>query len=800
MLNLKLFRDLMRAKWQYAAIALTVVLGIAFYIAAYSAYVNLSDSYETSYRRLRFEHFGLTFNAAPSRVAREVRRVPGVVAAEGRLIEDVALELVGRERSRLLIGRLISIPTGRQPEVNQLKLLSGRWPRSAGAREILLEASFAQHHGVRPGEQVEVIRGPSRARLTVTAIVQSDEYLYVVRSKQELMPSPDTFGVMFLPEDVLGALVGKRGLINDIRVRVAEPASSRRAMLSVEQVLSRYEPDTPVPYTDQPSYQMLMQDVEGFRQYAVLFPAFFLSVAALAVYSLLSRLVHQQRPIIGLLRSLGFSRAALVRHYVAVSLVLGAIGGLLGCWMGLSLAGWTSEAYMAQLQVPFVQVEPRWSVVAGGFLIAMVTCAVGAIFPAVHASRILPAEAMRPEVPTFGRAGLFLDRCLPGAPLLWRLPLRNVFRHPRRTVSTLFGMVAGLCLMMLARGLLDSVDAALDDLVTGSYRYDLRLDYVRVQTSRQASSIRSWPGVVHVDPVLEVPVEFEFRGQKYDALVSGQDPTTLLHDLRDESGRSVRPTSDGGLFGPTLRKRLGIAKGDLVSYRVPERFTKEASTWKQVRVAGFVDEAIGTVAYMRREDVARAFRSDLELPPDAASAMVLKVAPAYRDDVRERLYDLPDAGSVLSVHEIKAMVERMMGTVTVFVLIMQGFGAVLALAMVFNVVTINVFERIQEVATIRTIGISRAQVDRMIFTENFTVALLGIIIGLPISRWFIDLFWEAASTPEQQDLFNFQVTVSPVTYVISALGILAVSLISQIPALAAIHRLNLAKAAKERSS
>jgi ABC-type antimicrobial peptide transport system permease subunit len=88
----------------------------------------------------------------------------------------------------------------------------------------------------------------------------------------------------------------------------------------------------------------------------------------------------------------------------------------------------------------------------------------------------------------------------------------------------------------------------------------------------------------------------------------------------------------------------------------------------------------------------------------------------------------------------------------------------------------------------------------MVVAENLVVTLVGIALGLPIGRWFIGAFWRAAQTPEQQDLFTFTISVLPTTFVLAAAGVLLVSLVSQIPALVALGRLNLAEATKERSS
>ncbi len=798
-LNRKLVRDVAASGWQYFAVAIMVALGVTFFNASYATYVNLKSSYDLSYRNLNFEDFGIQFHSAPTRAAERVRRIPGVIGVEARLVEDVGLEL-SDQTSKKYVGRLISIPVDRTPSVDNVKLVTGRALSKINAREILIEAAFAKFHSIKPGNVVTAVWGATRIKLRVVGIVQSPEYLYVVRSKQELMAMPSTFGVMFVSQDVLGPLVGKEGTVNELRVRVNDKSRLSTIMRQASIALHTYDPDAPVAYTDQPGYQMLRQDVEGFQAYAILFPAFFLSVAFLSVYTLLMRLVHQQRPAIGLLRSLGFSSGRVVWHYLSGALLVGFLSSLGGAGIGLWFGRWVSQMYMGQLQVPYEQIIPRLPILAAGGFIGIATCGFAGLFPAFFASRIRPAEAMRPEVPSFGARSIMLDRLFPNLRLFWKIPVRNVFRQPRRTMSTIFGIVAGMALMTTAKGLLDSSETAIVDLVQGSYRYDIRLDFMRIQGSDILNRVRSWPGVVRAEGVLEMPVEMTRGNRHYSAMVSGLEDGQRLRKLVDEKGSSLNVPSDGAIFGPTLRTKLGLEIGSIVEVQLPEQMTAERSSVRQIRVVGFNDEAMGTVAYTRRKELLPLFRRDLELPPNAISGIVVSCRPENLAGIKRRMESLDNAGSVLSKSDISGMVRDMMKTMRVFVWIMESFGVFLAFAVIFNMITINVLERSSEVATLRTIGVSRNQVRWIIAFENLIVSVIGMMIGIPFGRWFLEQFWKAAQTPEQQDLFTFHIFVRPETYLFTCAAVLTVSLVSMIPSLRMMDRLDLAKATKERSA
>lgn len=254
------------------------------------------------------------------------------------------------------------------------------------------------------------------------------------------------------------------------------------------------------------------------------------------------------------------------------------------------------------------------------------------------------------------------------------------------------------------------------------------------------------------------------------------------------------------IFGQILQVKLGVETGDIVQVSIPRRQSKEESRVRMERVAGFLWEPTGTIAYLPIENMRRLFKDDLDLPPGAVSSLWLKVDPRYAREVRERLLKLPDAASAQVNEELRRMFDELLNLSRRFVMVMLLFGASLAFCIVFNMVTINILERTNEVATLRTIGVGRSQIALMILLENWLNALIGIAIGLPFGRVLAVGFITAAQTQEQMELFSFNVVISPRTYLLAALIILTTVVLSQIPALMHVNRLNLARAAKERAN
>ena len=128
--------------------------------------------------------------------------------------------------------------------------------------------------------------------------------------------------------------------------------------------------------------------------------------------------------------------------------------------------------------------------------------------------------------------------------------------------------------------------------------------------------------------------------------------------------------------------------------------------------------------------------------------------------------------------------------------VMLGFGAVMALAIVFTVVTVNILERSREIATMRTLGEGRGRIAAMITIENVLLGLAGlapgILLGYALATFFFNLI--------QTDMFSFGLVIFPRTYVLTAGIVILIMLISQLPGIRQVNRLDLPSVIKEQVS
>ena len=120
----------------------------------------------------------------------------------------------------------------------------------------------------------------------------------------------------------------------------------------------------------------------------------------------------------------------------------------------------------------------------------------------------------------------------------------------------------------------------------------------------------------------------------------------------------------------------------------------------------------------------------------------------------------------------------------------------MAFALIFNTMTANIAERSTELAALRTLGMSRGTLSRLVTGENMLLTLAGLVPGLILGYLVAAEFMASFSS----DLFIFDLRVRVTTFLFTALGIIVVGIVSQWPALRAVGRLDLGRIIRERST
>jgi hypothetical protein len=126
---------------------MVVVVGITMYNAILMSFQNLNSATDSYYEEYRLPHLFVRLNNAPESVVGIAGRTDGVIAAQGRLVLDVPMEIPGYEGR--VQARIVSVPPSNDHALNKLHLEDGRYVSGDHRDGALLENCSWNFTGLR---------------------------------------------------------------------------------------------------------------------------------------------------------------------------------------------------------------------------------------------------------------------------------------------------------------------------------------------------------------------------------------------------------------------------------------------------------------------------------------------------------------------------------------------------------------------------------------------------------------------------------------------------------------------------
>jgi putative ABC transport system permease protein len=235
-----------------------------------------------------------------------------------------------------------------------------------------------------------------------------------------------------------------------------------------------------------------------------------------------------------------------------------------------------------------------------------------------------------------------------------------------------------------------------------------------------------------------------------------------------------------------LAERLAVKSGDLVQVEILEG----ARPTFLLPVAALVEDVIGMNAYVQNAVLNRLMRED-----DLISHVALRVDPALATDLWRGLEERPRvaATGVKSVW-LRVFHELVANLVMISAVFLTGFGLIIAIGIVYNSARVALHERSWEMASLRVLGFTRAEVSRILLTELGIAMLAAAPIGLVLSQVFVNLIVASHSS----ESFAIPPIVRPATFAMAVLIVFVAGAASAFAVARQMNRLDLVAALKAR--
>ncbi len=764
-------------KGQIIAICLVVASGIATFVMSLSTLESLKVTQATYYEQYRFGHVFAHLKRAPNSLAGRIAQIPGVSQVQTRIVEDVTLDI--KDMAEPAVGRLISVPNGRELTLNRQHLRSGRFLQPNAKGEVLASEAFVDAHGFEVGDHVLAIINGRRQRLTIVGIVLSPEYILTIRGG-DVLPDQKRFGVFWMGEAELAAALDMEGAFNDVSLTLKHNASESEVLKQLDNLAERYGSISAYGRADHLSHRYVSDEIRQLRITAVVAPTIFLSVAAFLLNIVMSRLIGTQREQIAAIKAFGYTKTQIGLHYLKLVFTIMAGGVILGtsagAWLGRGLTRFYTQFY----HFPIFHFDLDPGVVFFAVLLSIAAAVIGTLGAIQSAIRLPPAEAMRPEPPARYRPTVLerwgLQRLL--SPTL-RMILRRLEREPFKAVLSSLGIAMAVAVLVLGSFIMDAIDYLMTFQFQLAQRQDMSISLVEAASASVIHDMEHLPGVLHCEPFRSLPVRLRFGHRSRRLGIMGLIPDSKLFRLMDADEQVVAIPPGGLLLSTKLAELLGVRVGQTMTVEVQEGFRP----MHEIPVAGLITDYSGTNAYMDIRAVQRLMQEG-----NSVSGAFVTVDSDQLDKLYTTLKTTPHVASVTVKN---AMLESFQQTIMenqrriqVFNVI---FASIIAFGVVYNTARISLSQRSRELATLRVIGFTHREISVILLGELAVVTLIAMPIGLVLGYGLAALETMAFDT----DLYRIPLVINRSTYAFAATVVIIASILSGLTVRRMLHRLDL---------
>ena len=776
-------RSLLAHRLRFTLTVLTVALGVAFIAGTNIFTGSLRGAFDALVSQPRADvtvRAGAADGGAiqatfPDSLVAEVTAVPGAAGAVGVVTADGAYVLGADDRP---VGVEGPPARGRSwvddPAISAVTVAEGRAPSGPG--EVALLQSTAQEAGASVGSIVRIDTPTAGVReFTVSGLV--------TRGLSGGLGG--TLVVFDLP--TAQAVLLEPGAVSTILV-TARPGVSQQDLASqVETIVPEASRVETAEQARDDVVQRIQEGFAFFNTFLLAFGVIALFVSTFLIFNTFSMLVAQRSRELALLRAVGASRAqvsfAVLLEATMVGLLAAGIG-LLGGLAVSQLLRWVISALGADL--PGAPLTLSAGTVALALGASLLVTLASALLPARRASAIPPVAAMREGTATSPRslrrvtiagACLLLAAAIPAlfglrladtngeraaqltglaaalaligvlaltpalarpvlglmgmvlrGRIVGRMATANAVRNPRRTAATASALTVGLALMTAVSVLGSSARASVEDVVDTTIGADFVLlgPGFRPFTPDVYRAVQDLPGTDVVTYVRTIPV----RIGESQAPVTGVDPAVVTEvlDIPMATGSVSDLALGSAIVDTELARDLAVGVGDTVTgtFVNGEGTLRIVGTFEPAGpVRGFITtlptvDSIGTLT--------RDTAIYISLQPGASPETV-------RQEISARLTAFPSI-DIQDQADIKRDINGQFDVLFGLVYALLGLSVIVAFLGIVNTLSLSVVERTREVGLVRAVGMSRAQVRRMVTLEALLLAALGTLLGLGLGLVF----------------------------------------------------------------
>lgn len=459
--------------------------------------------------------------------------------------------------------------------------------------------------------------------------------------------------------------------------------------------------------------------VEGLYGLSYSMALIFIIVSVTVCYSAISRMVSEQRTLIGMQKALGFTSGEVLRHYMSYSICCGLFGVLSG-WLAsvLSVQTLSLDIYEDVFLFGDIPYSFAWDHAILITVLFMVVFMVASYVACKKEIALEATELLRGEVPQRDKPFLieklgFYQKLR----LYTRTMIKNAFVDKPRMMMTVMGVAGCMILLVISFTMFITMEESPVLQFEKYFLYENRL-----VVDGDAADFEEFEAILEEENIEYIRIQDKLKlyrvenGNWASAHVVAVSDAEKLKDfmvLEDPyTGQLSEVPEEGMLVSLRCAENCGLEQGSVLEIMGADGKAKKAS------VAGVIEHYLGYNLFV----VSDSYYEEMMGQEADESVFLLK------GDV-EGLYDkVKNVDGFLSLRD-NTDYEGMGDALTLVVLICFVFAAIMAVLVMLNQNVMYINRKAKELSVMRINGFTLKETENFVSRDNFVLTSMGILLG-----------------------------------------------------------------------
>lgn len=744
---------------QLLSLIIIVSVGIACFIGFSKSYSDLDESFSNYYSSSNLEDLEVSGIFSPEK-EKKIQKLAGISKI------DRNYDYKAKVKDTTLIVNGFS----EKDNINKPTLLTGKYP---GDNEIAVDELYFKKNHLKIGSKISATINGIKAKVKISGSIRSPKFLYLTENASEPVPNHRKYGYSIIRKSDLK----KIGFpINSLVIKMKDGENIDKLIDKIHNIDSN---SYVIRRKDLQSFKMIQSKLETIKSISVSISAVFIILTIAITLISYSKQVSNKKPEIALLKALGISQNKILTYLFLPGITTAIIGTILGALIGFMVFPYIIKKTLETLfDFPPI-VHSNYSISIIGSFIAILLVEFFALI--ISSNKLLRESAANTMCRTINkvRANSFLEKIT----FVWshisfktKLLIRNISAGKIKFFLSALSIAFSITLLISSFGL----KFALGDIEKAEFESTRNYDLSATLT----------PGFpFNLNPKSDSDMIFTDNYSIVPAKIKNFDTHLNIIDRKAKSinlvSNNKEPLSFDRLHGTyiseKMAKKFSFKKGDSIKLKlfIDNNYHDFKTVLKGVYTSYTGQGFYTTFSYLNTKNLA--------IP---VQTQYIKTRNISKE--KKKLTENSAIKNVLLKDKQAKNYQDASKSVNSILLIIVIIAALLLFAIIYNISSINISERKRDIATEKVLGLSSAEINKLLLGENAILVVVSTIIGIIVSPLIYNLLGNAIASDEMSFPTNLNLVSIPISIglIVLFLGLTSIFLVVKIQKIDKLSALN----------